>query len=420
MYLRQWVDARRDQAEGPSRLLPADRVLMDCQMCVVLAGPGGGKSSLLRTRLATGVQHCATRTPEAASRSLRNLLRPRRGLLPGWATRYRVPRQVDVSYAGFLLEVAPAADSGAIASILARLASRSSMDGCALIADLALLSTSLPGHAVAIATQRFRSVADDPAAPPSRRVTSAEALISLVGPQGTDLLHKLASDSALQSGARTYAAQALVDRTDDRCPRCWKHWVPTAPSIRRPASGPRRNSWPLTELVEPHCWITSAGTPTSPERPARGRPRNYAHTTSPAASACCGSSPLPPPLIQTHRLQAATVLLETTGPDAADPLETLARDPRLDPAHRVRAAHAYVRVLGSGAVELLGALALDTTLVGYDRVWAAGTLAALDAEKGSTVLEALSQDGALHEDDRRWVNDSLARLDAEPATPPAL
>ncbi|MFD5476409.1 NACHT domain-containing protein [Streptomyces hawaiiensis] len=418
-----WSDPVAAIASDPA-VRPAPHVSADVWRAFIEAGlrrsglmttRAGRLDFLHRTMLEYLAARHATRTPEAASRSLRTLFRPRRGLLPGWVSRYQVPRQVDVSYVGFLLDVSPAASSGTIASILARLASRSGMDGCALIADLALLSTSLPEQAVAIATRRFRSVAEDPAASPSGRVTSAEALISLVGTQGTDLLHRLASDSALQSGARTYAAQALVDRGDDRCTALLE------------ALGTDRSLDPQARVWAAEKLLTADRTRGTALLDHLGRDTHLpGKTRTWAAQKLCGHDEsggigllrllaLDPTLDQAHRLQAATVLLETAGPDVADPLEALARDVRLDHAHRVRAAHACVRVLGSGAVELLGALALDTTLVGYDRVWAAGTLAALDAEKGSPVLEALGQDGALHEDDRRWVRDSLARLDAEPA-----
>jgi HEAT repeat protein len=40
--------------EGALRSIPADEILVGNKTCVVLAGPGGGKTSLLRSRLATG------------------------------------------------------------------------------------------------------------------------------------------------------------------------------------------------------------------------------------------------------------------------------------------------------------------------------------------------------------------------------
>lgn len=355
----------------------------------------------------------ATRTPEAASRSLRSLFRPRRGLLPGWATRYRVPRHVDVSYVGFLLDAAPAASAGDIASILTRLVSRSGMDGCVLIADLALLSTSLPEHAVGLATRRFRAVADDPAAPASRRVTAAEALIGLAGRTGTDLLHSLASDAGLRSSARTDAAQALLDRGDDRCSALLEA-LSTDHGLE-----PGARVWAVEKLLAADrrrgiAGLGTLGRDTSLPGGTRrwAAERLYAHDQASGVRllllvAC------DPALDQADRLHAANALLEADGSAAADLLEAFALDPTLDRTHRVSAAHSCARLLGSGATGLLHAFALDATLTGYDRVWAAETLAALDSVTGSKILEALSQDGGLHEDDRTWVRESLTRLTAE-------
>ncbi|MFE7901013.1 NACHT domain-containing protein [Streptomyces sp. NPDC057424] len=357
----------------------------------------------------------ATRTPETASRSLRSLFRPRRGLLPGWATRYRVPRHVDVSYVGFLLDAAPAASAGDIASILTRLVSRSGMDGCVLISDLALLSTSLPEHAVDLATQRFRSVADDPAAPAPRRVTAAEALVGLAGRVGTDLLHSLAGDPALQSSARTDAAQALLDRSDDRCTALLEA-LGTDHGLDPGARAWAAEKLLATDRTRGIALLDALGRDIS----LPGRTRRWAAGRLYAYDEAGGSCLLQllardPALDQAHRLHAANDLLEAGGPAAAGMLEALALDPTFDRTHRVSAAHFCARLLGSGAAGLLGALALDVTLVGYDRVWAAGTLAALDTAKGSRILETLSQDGSLHEDDRRWVRESLTRLTAEAA-----
>ncbi|MGW1713863.1 NACHT domain-containing protein [Streptomyces sp. NPDC002156] len=56
VYLRQQIsrlDAYEARVTGAG---PADSVLTDPPTCVILSGPGGGKSSLLRTRLANGVK----------------------------------------------------------------------------------------------------------------------------------------------------------------------------------------------------------------------------------------------------------------------------------------------------------------------------------------------------------------------------
>jgi transcriptional regulator with XRE-family HTH domain len=351
-------------------------------------------------------QH-ATRTPKAASRSLQSVFSPRRGLLPGWATRYRVPHHVDISYVGFLLDSVSGEDS---ASILTRLASRTSMDGCALIADLALLSTALPGQAVDIATRRFRSVAEDASTPAPRRVAAAETLVSLAGPVGTDLLHSLASDSALKSSARTNAAQALLSRSDNRCIELLE-----ALGTDRDLD-PHARGWAAEKLLAADrtrgtalLGVLGRDTTLPGETRMWAAGRLYAHDGSGGISLlhllACDTT-----LDRTHRIRAATDLLEAAGAAAAGPLEALARDLTLDRSQRINAAHSFTRLLGPGAADLLEALALDTTLVGYDRVWAADMLASLDTAKASKILKALSQDGSLHEDDRGWVDDSLARL----------
>ncbi|GGV29449.1 NACHT domain-containing protein [Streptomyces sp. PDY-4] len=379
---------------------------------------GGRLDFLHQTMLEYQAAQHATRTPEAASRSLRTLFRPQHRLLPGWATRYRVPRHVDASYIGFLLDAAPPASAGDIASILTHLVSRSDMDGCILISDLALLSTSLPEHAVGLASARFRSVAGDPTAPASRRVAAAEALIGLAGHVGTDLLHSLASDPALRSSARTNAAQALVDRSDDRCSTLLET-LTTSPDLE-----PDARVWAAEKLlaVDRTRGIAGLGAlgrdislPGRTRRWAAGRLCEYDRAGGIRLLLLLACDPALGPA---DRLHAANDLLEVDGSAAADLLEAFALDPALDRTHRVSAAHSCVRLLGSGAAGLLRVLALDASLIGYDRVWAADTLLAIDGVTGSEILEALSQADGLHEDDRRWVRDSLRHLTPEAGDTP--
>jgi HEAT repeat protein len=63
VYLRQQIRrlgdefrASREVTTPAAGATPADDVLADPPTCVILSGPGGGKSSLLRTRLASGVE----------------------------------------------------------------------------------------------------------------------------------------------------------------------------------------------------------------------------------------------------------------------------------------------------------------------------------------------------------------------------
>ncbi|MEU4089254.1 NACHT domain-containing protein [Streptomyces aureus] len=67
VYLRQQA-SRRTESEpetadcegiphsGAGEVLPAEQLLADGQMCLILAGPGGGKSSLLRTHLTRSIE----------------------------------------------------------------------------------------------------------------------------------------------------------------------------------------------------------------------------------------------------------------------------------------------------------------------------------------------------------------------------